>query len=145
MALKEGAVCFSVLLLTLAFLSVALIILSDPDNYFNLGGDIEIKLPENSSVINHPNRTKFIDWKSITTPSSVNLITTTRSLESWNKQPGYADKEDQHEGGNISQTSTHKAQNQDNAVYFPTETPNKGIFLDICSNLCLIFNLREIN
>ena len=135
MALKEGAVCFSVLLLTLAFLSVALIILSDPDNYFNLSGDTEIRLPENSSDINHPNRTKFIDRPILTTLPSVNLDTTTKSLESRNKQPGHADKGDQHEGGSISQTSTHKAQNQDNAIYFPTETPNKGIFLDICSNL----------
>ena len=135
MALKEGAVCFSVLLLTLAFLSVALIILSDPDNYFNLSGDIEIELPESSSDINHPNQTKFIDQPSITTPSSVNLDTTTKSLESRNKQPGHADKVDQHIGGNISQTSTHKSQNQDNAIFFPTETPNKGIFLDIGSNL----------
>ena len=128
MALKEGAVCFSVLLLTLAFLSVALIILSDPDNYFNLSGDIEIELPENASDINHPNRTKFIDRPILTTLPSVNLDTTTKSLESRNKQPGHADKGDQHEGGSISQTSTHKAQNQDNAIYFPTETPNKGIF-----------------
>ena len=42
MALREGAVCFSVLLLTLVFLSIALIILSDPDYYFNLSGDIEV-------------------------------------------------------------------------------------------------------
>ena len=128
MALKEGVVCFSVLLLTLAFLSVALIILSDPDNYFNLSGDIEIELPENASDINHPNRTKFIDRPILTTLPSVSLDTTTKSLESRNKQPGHADKGDQHEGGSISQTSTHKAQNQENAIYFPTETPNKGIF-----------------
>ena len=42
MALRKGDVCFSVLLLTLVFLSIALIIWSDPDNYFNLSGDIEI-------------------------------------------------------------------------------------------------------
>ena len=128
MALKEGAVCFSVLLLTLAFLSVALIILSDPENYFNLSGDVEIELPENASNIHHPNRTKFIDRPILTTLPSVNLDTTTKSLESRNKQPGHADKGDQHEGGSFSQTSTHKAQNQDNAIYFPTETTNTGIF-----------------
>ena len=135
MALKEGAVCFSVLLLTLAFLGIALIILSDPDNYFNLSGDIEIKLPENSSDVDQPNRTKFIAKPNLTTLPSINLDTTTKSLESRNKQPGHADKGDQHEGGSISQTSTHKSENQDNAIFFPTETPNKGIFLDICSNL----------
>ena len=135
MALKEGAVCFSVLLLTLAFLSVALIILSDPDNYFNLSGDIEIRLPENSSDVDRPNQTKFIDQPSLTSIPSVNLDTTTKPLEGQNKEPGHADKGDQHEGGSISQTSTHKSQNQDNAIFFPTETPNKGIFLDICSNL----------
>ena len=128
MALKEGAVCFSVLLLTLAFLSVALIILSDPDNYFNLSGDIEIRLPENSSDVDHPNQTKFIDQPSLTSIPSVNLDTTTKSLESRDKQPGHADKGNEHEGGSISQTSTHKAQNQDNAIYFPTESPNQGIF-----------------
>ena len=128
MALKEGVVCFSVLLLTLTFLSIALIILSDPDNYFNLSGDIEIRLPENSSDINHPNRTKYIDKPILTPLPSANLDTTTKSLESRDKQPGHADKGNEHEGGSISQTSTHKAQNQDNAIYFPTETPNKGIF-----------------
>ena len=42
MALRKGDVCFSVLLLTLVFLSIALIIWSDPVYYFNLSGDIEI-------------------------------------------------------------------------------------------------------
>ena len=135
MALKEGVVCFSVLLLTLAFLSIALIILSDPDNYFNLSGDIEIRLPKNSSDFDQPNQTKFIDHPSLTSIPSVNLDTTTKSLESRNKQPGHADKGDQHEDDSISRTSTNKYQNQDNAIFFPTETPNKGIFLDICSNL----------
>ena len=129
MALKEGVVCFSVLLLTLAFLSIALIILSDPDNYFNLSGDIEIRLPENSSDINHPNRTKLIDQPILTTLPSVNLDTTTESIESRNKRPGYADKGNQHEISSISHASTHKPQNQDSAIFFPTETPNRGIFI----------------
>ena len=126
MALREGAVCFSVLLLTLVFLGIALIILSDPDNYFNLRGDIEIKLPENSSIVNQPNRTNLIDKPILTTLPSVNLDTTTESLESRNKEP--EGKGDQHEEGSISQMSTHRPQNQDNVIFFPTERPNKGIF-----------------
>ena len=88
MELRKGDVCFSVLLLILVFLSIALIILSDPDNYFYLSG-----------------------------------------LESWNKRPGYADKGNQHEGGNISHASPHIPQHQDNAIFFSTETPNKSIFI----------------
>ena len=127
MALREGAVCFSVLLLTLAFLSIALIILSDPDNYLNLSGDIEIESSENSSNFDQPNRTKFIDKPILTTLPSDSLDTTTESLESRNKRPGHADKGNQHEGGSISNASTHIPQNQDSAIFFPTE--NKGIFM----------------
>ena len=141
MALKEGVVCFSVLLLTLAFLSIALIILSDPDNYFSLSGDIEIRLPENSSDINHPNRTKLMDEPISTRLPSVNLDTTTESIESRNKRPGYADKGKQHEISSISHASTHQPQNQDSAIFFPTETPNRGIFIStiICFHTSLIF------